>query len=393
MYDAADVVIVAVKPIAMASALEDLGKQSHGQVIVSVAAGLSLATLAAHSPARSPIVRVMPNVNSQIGAGMSALCANELVAEEQLTAVEEIFATVGLTTRIPEKDFAAFSAIAGCSPAWTYTYIDALARGGLAAGLNLEQARQIAAQAVLGSAQLVLDRQGTLTPSQLRDQVTSPAGQRLPDSSPWRRQVSPRPSSTPSTRPSRATRRLGATSSPPRQHVGYPAHKHNRAVWEDIMTAPASAAIASMTDSPPGVFISTPPTPEHDRALPARLARPARCGNDDAGATAKAGCQTASDHSCGATRFVKRLEPQGCGDTVACAVVVRFCARPVKAPCALATIFPAMTTTTSPRMPTWPSGHETALRWGASTAATSSPDVSMGMPGTATACREVMPEL
>ncbi|MEW6869309.1 pyrroline-5-carboxylate reductase [Trueperella pyogenes] len=176
VYDAADVVIVAVKPIAMASALEDLGKQSHGQVIVSVAAGLSLATLAAHSPARSPIVRVMPNVNSQIGAGMSALCANELVAEEQLTAVEEIFATVGLTTRIPEKDFAAFSAIAGCSPAWTYTYIDALARGGLAAGLNLEQARQIAAQAVLGSAQLVLDRQGTLTPSQLRDQVTSPGG-------------------------------------------------------------------------------------------------------------------------------------------------------------------------------------------------------------------------
>ncbi|WP_460998510.1 pyrroline-5-carboxylate reductase [Trueperella pyogenes] len=176
VYDAADVVIVAVKPIAMASTLKDLGKQSHGQVIVSVAAGLSLATLAAHSPARSPIVRVMPNVNSQIGAGMSALCANELVAEEQLTAVEEIFATVGLTTRIPEKDFAAFSAIAGCSPAWTYTYIDALARGGLAAGLNLEQARQIAAQAVLGSAQLVLDRQGTLTPNQLRDQVTSPGG-------------------------------------------------------------------------------------------------------------------------------------------------------------------------------------------------------------------------
>ncbi|MDP9832095.1 pyrroline-5-carboxylate reductase [Trueperella abortisuis] len=175
VYEGADIVILAVKPHAVAKVLSELGKPK-GKVIVSVAAGLNLATLAAHAPAGSPIVRVMPNVNSQIGAGMSALCANDAVTEEQLAAVEQVFAAVGLTARIAEKDFAAFSAIAGCSPAWTYTYIDALARGALAAGMRLDEARRIAAQAVLGSAQLVLDQLGRHTPSDLRDQVTSPGG-------------------------------------------------------------------------------------------------------------------------------------------------------------------------------------------------------------------------
>ncbi|KTF04713.1 MULTISPECIES: pyrroline-5-carboxylate reductase [Trueperella] len=175
VYEGADTVILAVKPHMVPGVLAELGEPA-GKVIVSVAAGLSLDTLAAHAPAGSPIVRVMPNVNSQIGAGMSALCAGEGVSEAQLAQVEKIFAAVGLTARIAEKDFAAFSAIAGCSPAWTYTYIDALARGALAAGMRLDEARRIAAQAVLGSAHLVLDQLGTHTPSELRDQVTSPGG-------------------------------------------------------------------------------------------------------------------------------------------------------------------------------------------------------------------------
>lgn len=170
------IVIVGVKPNQMADVLHELGNDAVGRVIVSVAAGTPISKLEAALPAGVAIVRVMPNVNSQIGAGMSALCGNACTTPEQVAAVREIFEAVGLTTVLSEKDFPAFSAIAGASPAWTYTYIDALARGALAHGIKLDEARRIVAQAVLGSAQLVLESLGTHTPAELRDQVTSPGG-------------------------------------------------------------------------------------------------------------------------------------------------------------------------------------------------------------------------
>lgn len=169
-------IVVGVKPYQMIDVLSELGSDAVGRVIVSVAAGVPLAKLESALPADTALVRVMPNVNSQIGAGMSALCANDSTTPEQLAAVREVFDAVGLTTVLPEKDFPAFAAIAGSSPAWTYTYIEALARGALANGIKLDEARRIAAQAVLGSAQLVLDSLNTHTPAELRDQVTSPGG-------------------------------------------------------------------------------------------------------------------------------------------------------------------------------------------------------------------------
>ncbi len=174
--DAGDVIVIGVKPYQMADVLSELGTDAADKVIVSVAAGTPLAKLEACLPSGTAVVRVMPNVNSQIGAGMSALCANSSTTHEQLATVREIFDAVGLTTVLPEKDFPSFSAIAGASPAWTYTYIDALARGALANGIQLDEARRIAAQAVLGSAQLVLESLGEQSPGELRDQVTSPGG-------------------------------------------------------------------------------------------------------------------------------------------------------------------------------------------------------------------------
>lgn len=170
------VIVVGVKPYQVADVLAELDDDAVGRVIVSVAAGTPITKLEGALPPQTAVVRVMPNVNSQIGAGMSALCANEWTTPEQLAEVRAIFDAVGLTTVLPETDFAAFSAIAGASPAWTYTYIDALARAALANGIKLDEARRIAAQAVLGSAQLVLDSLDTHSPAELRDQVTSPGG-------------------------------------------------------------------------------------------------------------------------------------------------------------------------------------------------------------------------
>ena len=87
---------------------------------------------------------------------------------------EALFSTVGLCLRIPEEEFNIFSAIASCSPAFTFLYIDALARAGVKNGLYMEQAVKIAAQAVMGSAKLLLE--SGKEPWSLVDQVCSPGG-------------------------------------------------------------------------------------------------------------------------------------------------------------------------------------------------------------------------
>lgn len=173
------IVILAVKPNMIASVCETIrdAAQQTGAIIVSIAAGTPLASLESHFAAHQPIVRVMPNVAAQIQAGIAALCANHSASPADLSAVQSVFSAVGQTLIIEEKDFSAFTAIAGSSPAWTFQYIDSLARGALAAGMKKDDALHAAIHAVLGSAQLALhalDR-GT-KPQELIDTVTSPGG-------------------------------------------------------------------------------------------------------------------------------------------------------------------------------------------------------------------------
>ncbi|WP_182049273.1 pyrroline-5-carboxylate reductase [Changpingibacter yushuensis] len=173
------IVVIAVKPYAVGSVLDSVRESAiaHNTVIVSVAAGTTLETLASHLTPDQPIIRTMPNVNAAIGQSMTALCAGPAVSQAQFVAVEDVFHAVGEITRITEKDFSTFSALAGCSPAFTFEYIDAMARAGVRNGIPKAQAVKIAAQAVLGSAQMVLVglEQG-LTPASLADSVQSPGG-------------------------------------------------------------------------------------------------------------------------------------------------------------------------------------------------------------------------
>ncbi|MFY9263506.1 MAG: pyrroline-5-carboxylate reductase [Actinomycetaceae bacterium] len=172
------ILVVGVKPNVIGEVLNEIWEvaAANHTVIVSIAAGTEISAIAEPLSAKQPIVRIMPNVAAQIGAGMSAICANEWVSSEQLSAVTDIFSAVGAVAQIAEKDFATFSAIASCSPAWTFTYIDALARAALAHGIPKTEAVRIAAQAVQGSAQLVLEKLSQAAPANLVDQVTSPGG-------------------------------------------------------------------------------------------------------------------------------------------------------------------------------------------------------------------------
>ena len=144
------------------------------KVLISMAAGLTLDTLKQlYSGVRYdiPILRIMPNTCVAIGKGAVALCGDE---DEHLNAVENILHAAGLVERIPERLMDAFTSVAGCGPAFVYPYIEALADGGVMAGLPREQAMRYAAQTVLGAAAMVLEC--GKHPGQLKDEVCSPGG-------------------------------------------------------------------------------------------------------------------------------------------------------------------------------------------------------------------------
>lgn len=173
-----DILFIATKPAVFPTLLAELETvliQYH-PVIISIAAGIRLNQLASYlkSAHNLSIIRVMPNLNNQIGEGMAAVCGNETTTKEQLQSVLEIFNTVGKAIQLPEKDFSTFTAIAGCSPAFAFLFIDFLARAAVKHGLSKAQATEIAAQAVLGSAKMVLE--STSSPMDLIDQVSSPGG-------------------------------------------------------------------------------------------------------------------------------------------------------------------------------------------------------------------------
>lgn len=174
-----DVLVLGVKPHAQSAVIERIAhivRERPDMCVVSLAAGRTIESIAGDFGAAVPIIRVMPNVNAQIGHSMSAICSAG-ASEEQVAAVESLMNRVGRTIRIDEKDFPAFGALAGCSPAWVFQIVEALARAGVKHGLSKDASVEIAAQAILGSAGLVLhSAQRGVVPSALIDRVCSPGG-------------------------------------------------------------------------------------------------------------------------------------------------------------------------------------------------------------------------
>lgn len=175
----ADLVILAVKPQVQARVIRDL--EPGNACYISIAAGRSTADIdddfasAGHS--KVPLVRVMPNVNAMVGAATTAVCDNGKVSREQLETARSLFDAVGTTEEIPEKLFPAFTAMAGCSPAWYFRIANSLALAGVRQGLTKTQAIRAAASAMEGSATMLLKalEEGGHAEA-LVDQVCSPGG-------------------------------------------------------------------------------------------------------------------------------------------------------------------------------------------------------------------------
>jgi pyrroline-5-carboxylate reductase len=173
----AELVILAVKPNILPGILPEVGTvlQKFGRVVVSIAAGQSLQRLEDLMGVPIPISRVMPNINAQVGAAMTAISGNALLLPEQKQAVLHLFRAVGDVLELEEEYFEVFGVLAGCSPAFVFMFIDSLARGAQKLGMNKAQAIRIAAQTVLGSAKNLLAQEG-IHPWTLIDQVCSPGG-------------------------------------------------------------------------------------------------------------------------------------------------------------------------------------------------------------------------
>ena len=173
--EASDLVVLAVTPnVAPAVLTEIKDKLTGDKTLISIVAGLSLADMATITGKDVPTLRTLPNVNVEVGAGMTAVAANIALTGNRLTAALRVFDTIGSTTALAEDQFGVFSALAGSSPAYIDFFIDSLSRAGVKHGLTKTQATAIAAKATLGSAKMVL--KSDKIPFELIDQVSSPGG-------------------------------------------------------------------------------------------------------------------------------------------------------------------------------------------------------------------------
>jgi pyrroline-5-carboxylate reductase len=171
---ASEVLLLAIKPQVLdAIATELIDSDTSKALILSILAGVKLARLEAVFP-HSPVIRVMPNTPATVGAGMTAISPGKTVQSDHLATAKSIFAAVGEVVEVPEYLMDAVTGLSGSGPAFVAMMIEALADGGVAAGLPRPIASQLALQTVLGTAQLL--NHSALHPAQLKDRVTSPGG-------------------------------------------------------------------------------------------------------------------------------------------------------------------------------------------------------------------------
>jgi len=173
---ACEYVFLAVKPQMVEAVLAPLHGifASKKPVLISMAAGLSVAQIQTFAGADLPIIRIMPNTPCAVGKGMISYCYNSQVTEEMITTFLSDMANAGRFEQLDEKLMEAATAVAGCGPAFMYMFIEAMADGAVVCGLPRDKAIAYAAATMEGAAKMVL--QTGIHPGALKDAVCSPGG-------------------------------------------------------------------------------------------------------------------------------------------------------------------------------------------------------------------------
>ncbi|HVL00646.1 MAG TPA: pyrroline-5-carboxylate reductase, partial [Dongiaceae bacterium] len=173
----ADVIVLAVKPQVMADVIAPLKPivSQRKPLIISIAAGITLAKLEGWLGADTAIVRCMPNTPALVEAGATGLYANANVSPAQREQARAIMASVGLALWLDNEDqIDAVTALSGSGPAYFFLVMEAMIAAGKAMGLSEQVARQLTLQTALGSSQMAIT--GSVEPAELRRRVTSPGG-------------------------------------------------------------------------------------------------------------------------------------------------------------------------------------------------------------------------
>ncbi len=170
-----DLVVAAVKPNVICGVLSQISREiTVDKVLVSIAAGTTIESLEQAVGKDRKIARIMPNTPVMVGEGMSALCCNGNVTDEEQGQIKEIFSSLGKCEIVPESLIDAVISVSGSGPAYVFMFIEAMADAGVLAGLSRTNAYTFAAQTVLGAAKMVLET--GMHPGQLKDMVCSPGG-------------------------------------------------------------------------------------------------------------------------------------------------------------------------------------------------------------------------
>jgi len=173
-----DFIFLAVKPQILQQVLAEIApaaKKRHGApIFVSMAAGWSIAKIQSAIGEKIPVARIMPNTPALIGKGMIALSASAEVPQEKVKELEKILSAASIVDIIDERFMDAVTGVSGSGPAFAYLFIEALADGGVRAGLPADKALRYAAQTVTGAAAMV--QETGKHPGELTNMVTSPGG-------------------------------------------------------------------------------------------------------------------------------------------------------------------------------------------------------------------------
>ena len=173
--DLADTLVLVVKPQDMGALLAEIHDHvAEGNLVVSLAAGITTTYLESRLPQGRAVVRVMPNTPALVDEGMAAISPGSHCDEAHLAEAEGLLASVGKVLRIPERQQDAVTAISGSGPAYIFFVVESMIEAGVHLGLPRSTASDLVIQTLVGSAKML--RETGTHPTVLREQVTSPAG-------------------------------------------------------------------------------------------------------------------------------------------------------------------------------------------------------------------------
>jgi pyrroline-5-carboxylate reductase len=171
----ADLIVLGVKPYQIVDVLTELkGEIGKNAVVISMAAGIKLATMAAVLDENPNIIRTMPNTPALVGKGVTGLASAATASQDAVDAAKALFEAVGAVLVIPEEQIDALSAVSGSGPAWVYYIIEQWEKVAVSQGFSEEDAKLLVRQTLAGSVEL-LESTGE-EPTDLRKKVTSPGG-------------------------------------------------------------------------------------------------------------------------------------------------------------------------------------------------------------------------